>query len=401
MKMNRNTKIILGIGVGVGLAYLLYGRKKTAPKTAVAPKSAPKLSEEVETDIDVPDEDEVDVLEMGDTRDEQIAYILDNVDTNIKEEASGFEGTKFVWNPKLGRYYPVGVIHEGRMPNYADSVFYGFADEDEPVQDAVESLSDLSDKEVLLAFNLVKYRRKSPKAISEEEAVKEISTGDPKIIEIVRTRIVPRLNDIKVLKKRPNWRKNWAERRKKVRELVAEKSRVCGKRPADPKNRKEYRQCLRRVGKSQKGQPIFVSMKTKMKSRSNERLNNRKARQEKRNSFSGVEYNDLRQQEFSNEVTNRMAGGIFAGRRFDGRSNNAEETLVREGFSNGDGRVKPPRTQKGTPMSSADGSTWNDSRQQSFSEQVTNRMAGGMFAGRRFDGRSNEAEEVLVREGRV
>jgi hypothetical protein len=51
-----------------------------------------------------------------------------------------------------------------------------------------------------------------------------------------------------------------------------------------------------------------------------------------KSSFSGVDYNEARQTEFQKQVTNRMAGGMFAGRRFDGRSNKQEETLVREGI---------------------------------------------------------------------
>ena len=401
--MNRNTKIILGIGAGISLAYFLFGRKKTAKAPAQKMTSG-----EIESEVEIPDVAIEDAENEPQSRDEQISFILMNADSNVKEEASGFEGTKFVWSKEYGRYYPVGVIREGMMPKYADSVFLGFEGEDaDPVQEAVDSLDKLSAKELSLAYNLTKYKKFNPKAISEEEALREISNNDKKLIEIVKIKIKPVLNDVKILRKHPKWSERLAERRAKMEQRMKERGKTCGRRPIAKDKLKEYKTCIKDVASKQEPTNIFTKVKENYQSSyKGERIEDKKSkrtqRREKRSSINGAEFTDSRQKAFTEQVTNRMAGGMFAGRRFDGRSNYQEETMVREGdFSNGDGRVQPPRTTKRKGMSSADGSTFNDKRQEAFANQVTNRMAGGMFAGRRFDGRTNEAEELLVREGDI
>jgi hypothetical protein len=396
--MNRNTKIILGIGAGIGLAYFLFGRRKSAKAPAQKMTSG-----QIESEVEIPDVAIEDAENEPQTRDEQIAFILMNADSNVKEEASGFEGTKFVWNKNYGRYYPVGVIQEGEMPEYADSVFLGFEGEDaDPVQEAVDGLDKLSSKELSLAYNLTKYKKFNPKAISEEEALREISNNDKKLIEIVKIKIKPVLNDVKILRKHPKWSERLAERRAKMEERMKERAKTCGRRPISKDKLKEYKMCIKNVSSKQEPTNVFTRIKENKVQKTKQQQSRRSPRMEKRSSINGAEFTDSRQKAFSEQVTNRMAGGMFAGRRFDGRSNYQEETMVREGdFSNGDGRVKPPRTTKRKGMSSADGSTFNDKRQEAFANQVTNRMAGGMFAGRRFDGRTNEAEELLVREGDI
>ena len=325
--MNKNTKIIIGVGVGVTLAYLLFGKKKAKPQVkSTQPAIDVKLPEELE---DVAEED---ALNEPQTREERIAFILENTDVTNKEQTSGFEGVKFVWNPQLGRYYPKGVIQEGEMPSYADNVFLGFEGLDDlfigfegdvdPVSESAISLNELTDKELALATNIVKIKKFSPSEMTDSQALREISDTDPKLQEVVKTRITPRLNDVKVMKKIPTWKQLWSRRKKRI-SSIREKARTCGRRPLFGKeNIASWKSCIK--GVSQK------KMASKGKQMSNIKTMS-KNKSTRKSSFAGVDYNEARQDEFTKQVTNRMAGGMFAGRRFDGRSNKQEETLVREG----------------------------------------------------------------------
>lgn len=325
--MNKNTKIIIGVGVGIGLAYLLFGKKKAKPQVkSTQPAIDVKLPEELE---DVAEED---ALNEPQTREEQIAFILENTDVTNKEQTSGFEGVKFVWNPKLGRYYPKGVIQEGEMPSYADNVFLGFEGLDDlfigfegdvdPVAESAMALNELTDKELSLATNIVKMKKFSPSEMTDAQALREISDNDPKLQEVVKTRIAPRLNDVKVMKKMPMWKRLWSRRKKRI-SSIREKARTCGRRPLFGKDKiSQWKSCIKGVSQKQmasKGKPMS-KRNTMAKNKSN-----------RKSSFAGVDYNEARQDEFTKQVTNRMSGGMFAGRRFDGRTNTQEETLVREG----------------------------------------------------------------------
>jgi len=423
MKMNRNTKIILGIGAGVGLAYLLFGRKKTSPTSKMPMRSME--SGETESDVETPDVALEDALNEPETREEQIAFILENADMTVQEELSTFEGTKFVWNKNFGRYYPTGTIVEGKMPQYAESVFGNFEGDSDPTEEAIDSINGLSDKELLLAVNLVKYKKFNPKEINEAMALKEISNNDPKLVEIVKTRILPRLNDVKMLRTSPNWKERWKARKEKLKS-IREKAKKCGRRPVNSREKlAEWKKCIKSVRQERRDGQDDVSefMLTKRIRERREEIKSvcgnppknkkdmneyvqcanrvRKQMQEdsgygqkgspfkkvksKKSSFSGVDYNKSRQAEFVREMTNRNAGGMFGGRRWDGKTNEQEDAMVRKGLN----------------FSGADGEMWNEARQNDFAQQVINRNAGGMFAGRRFDGRSNTAEEILVREGKV
>jgi hypothetical protein len=364
--MNKNTKIIIGVGVGVTLAYLLFGKKKAKPQVkSTQPAIDVKLPEELE---DVAEED---ALNEPQTREERIAFILENTDVTNKEQTSGFEGVKFVWNPQLGRYYPKGVIQEGEMPSYADNVFLGFEGLDDlfigfegdvdPVSESAISLNELTDKELALATNIVKIKKFSPSEMTDSQALREISDNDPKLQEVVKTRIAPRLNDVKVMKKMPTWRGLWNRRKKRI-SSIREKAKVCGRRPLFNREKiANWKSCIKDVSKKQvQGKSMISANRKKDISEASLREGLFKTCGKKPNpnldkkafmmwrecakkykaqnnmskpksSFSGVDYNEARQDEFTKQVTNRMAGGMFAGRRFDGRSNKQEETLVREG----------------------------------------------------------------------
>jgi hypothetical protein len=98
--MNKNTKIIIGIGIGLGVAYWLYNKKgkDAKKKSSLAPATSVAISDAIN--------------EKPVTREEQIAYILENTEANATEQTSGFEGVKFVWNKDFEKYYPVEQLEK-------------------------------------------------------------------------------------------------------------------------------------------------------------------------------------------------------------------------------------------------------------------------------------------------
>lgn len=367
--MNKNTKIIIGVGVGLGLAYLLFGRKK-AKKTA--PATPPQVAVDVKLPDEIKDVAEEDALNDPQTREEQIAFIMENTQPTNQEQFSGFEGVKFVWNPKLGRYYPKGVINEGEMPSYAENVFSGYEGVDDlfigfegdidPVQESASSLNELSDKELDLATNIVKMKKFSPSEMTDQQALREISDNDPKLQEIVQTRIAPRLNDVKVMKKMPLWRRLFKKRKQAI-SSIKEKAKTCGRRPLFGREKiAQWKSCIKGVSMKRANQrdrariraKAFRGKLTQICGQKPQKTDGQRFAQWKecsnrvkakkgimnsaskgasvKSSFSGVDYNEARQNEFTRQVTNRMSGGMFAGRRFDGRTNLQEESLVRQGI---------------------------------------------------------------------
>jgi hypothetical protein len=76
------------------------------------------------------------------SREEKEEFILDNVFATPQEVSSGFEGVRFVWNPTLGKMYPVGTIQVGQEPAYMDLGFSG-------VDGAKRTISPILQAEVL------------------------------------------------------------------------------------------------------------------------------------------------------------------------------------------------------------------------------------------------------------
>lgn len=341
MKMNNTTKILLGVAVGVGVAYLMYRRnrnKGTSNSVAVAD----------ELDVDNAVSDVMDA--KLETREEQIAYILQNTDSNLEEETSGFEGVEFVWNEKLGKFYPKGTLTETKEPAFYTDVFYS-ADgsaTDDPTDKAEEILSSLSDKEVQLAYNLVKYRKNNPKGISEEQAFIEIGGKDPKVIEVIKMKIKPKLNDIKALRKHPRWKEKWQIKRSKYKSLF-DKAKKCGRRPINKRKMNLWNKCVSSLNTTnsatEKNEMMnFVNVQCGKKPIDRRKMDAYKVcvRNAKRKYNQNIVqtsdvktkelFNESRQEEFAKEVANRRDGAIFGGKRWDGRTNTYEETLVREGI---------------------------------------------------------------------
>jgi hypothetical protein len=330
--MNNTQKILVAVGVGVGVAYLYKRYKKgSANKStgAVTPTNTLKSS------LQLPEN-----APIGDmTRDEKEEFILNSVSATPQEVASGFEGTRFVWNPQFGKYWPVGTIVEGEEPAYANEVFNS-ADGSEDsrmanptaqsVANAEKILQSLDDQELELLFTIVKKQQENPAMMSEEDAVKEMGVTNPNIIKLVRQKLRKTLNDIKALKQDSRWDANWNARkevRKKRRSEFRSKlginrddfnkivAKKCGRRPN--RNVAEYKKCVENVAKA---------IRTKVKNEVRTEISNAPVSVKD-------DFNTSRQKSFAEQVTNRNEGGIYGGRRWDGESNAYVESLVDKGLA--------------------------------------------------------------------
>lgn len=291
--MKKSHKIILALGVGLGIAYAWNRNKKKKATTN------PTLK---------PSDKPMDVENNPESTTEKMLYIIENTDANVVEETTGFDGVKFEWNPVLGKMYPKGTLTEEQMPAYADAVFFS-ADgksSDDPTVSLFNDLSRLNDAEIGLAYNLVKYRKRNPSAISEEDAFKEI-TGEEreKILFVIKDKIKPILNDIKALKKHPEFSNKWNERKKALKSKIVS---ACGERPLGINERKQYHQCVRKTMAENKAN------KTELKT----------VKQK-------GDFSEKRQMTFAEQVATRKGTGMFGGRRWDGKTNDVEEALVRQG----------------------------------------------------------------------
>jgi hypothetical protein len=324
--MNNTQKILIAVGVGVGVAYLYNRYKKGKASTGSA-----STSKSVNGSFQLPE----DTALADMSREEKEEFILDAVSATPQEVSSGFEGVRFVWNPTLGKMYPVGTITEGQEPSYADAVFMSaegdiIADIPESVQNAEKALTDLNDQELELLFRIVKKQKENPSVMTEEDAVKEMGIDNPNIIKVINEKLKKRLNDIKILKKDASWNEKWnsrkevrAKRRKDFKEKMGfekhifdrQVAKVCGRKPRKGQTA-QYKKCVESVANK---------MRSQIKS---------EVRAEVSSAPVAVkdEVNNVRQQSFAKQVTNRSTGGMFAGERWDGESNAYVENLVDKGL---------------------------------------------------------------------
>ena len=325
--MNQTQKILIAIGVGVGVAYI-YKRyykkgKSTTGTTATNTKSTTGT-------FTLPEESVASNL----SREEKEEFILDNVSATPQEVSSGFEGTRFVWNPMYGRMYPVGTIQEGYEPTFGE--IYNSAEGDvvaeipNSVENAEVSLKDLNDQELELLYRITKTISNSPSLMSEEDAIREMGITNPNIIKIVRAKLKKRLNDIKIMKKDANWNAKWSarkEKRKKRRSdfranmgldkdnfdrIIAQK---CGRKPRKGQVA-EYKKCV---------EIIAGKMRSRIKNDIRSEVSSAPVSVKE-------EITDNRQKAFAKQMTNRSTGGIYGGKRWDGESNADIESLVDKGL---------------------------------------------------------------------
>ena len=259
---------------------------------------------------------------------------MDNVSATPQEVSSGFEGTRFVWNPTYERMYPVGTIQEGKEPTFGE--IFESAEGDKlayipnSVENAESTLKDLNDQELELLYRITKTMKNTPSVKSEEDAIKEMGITNPNIIKVVREKLKKRLNDIKIMKKDSDWNEKWSDRkekRKKRRDDFKQRmgfdkndfdrvcAKKCGRKPQKGKVA-EYKKCVEIVADAMRSQ-IKDSVRSEVSSAPvsvKDDLNNR------------------RQKTFAKQITNRSTGGIYGGKRWDGESNAYVENLVDKGL---------------------------------------------------------------------
>ena len=325
--MNNTQKLLLAVGVGIGVGYVykkFYYKGKSTTKTNSPSTTTTKES------FQLPEESVASNL----SREEKEEFILDNVSASPQEMSSGFEGTRFVWNPTLERMYPVGTIQEGYEPTFGE-VFNSaegdvVADIPNSVENAEVSLKDLNDNELELLYRITKTMSNSPSIKSEEDAVKEMGITNPNIIKIVRQKLKKRLNDIKIMKKDANWKSKWSERkekRKKRRNDFKEKmgfdkndfdrvvAKKCGRKPKKGQVA-QYKKCV---------ETIADKMRSDIKNAVRSEISSAPVSLKD-------DLNNSRQKSFAKQMTNRSTGGIYGGERWDGESNAYVESLVDKGL---------------------------------------------------------------------
>jgi hypothetical protein len=328
--MNNTQKILIAVGVGVGVAYV-YNVYKKGKKPSKGKPSKGK-SEIANVNLQIPENAAISDL----TREEKEEFILDNTSATPQEISSGFEGTRFVWNPSVEKMYPVGTIQEGEQPTFGEIfnsaegyVVSGIPKSDIPnsVSNAEKSLKDLTDKEIELLFLITKRMKESQSVLSEEDALKELGITNPNIIKVVRQKLKKRLNDIKIMKKDANWKSNWSKRKEKRRKrridfkekmgfdknMFDKQVRMtCGNKKTFGRSKAQYVKCVEMIADKMRSQiksEIRVGVATAPLSVKDE-------------------INKSRQESFAKQITNRDSGGIFAGQRWDGESNAYIENLV-------------------------------------------------------------------------
>lgn len=332
--MNKTQKILLAIGVGVGVAYL-YRRYMMPKKSASATITDADISTVTTTTPSTTSETE------PTSRSEKEEYILDNAMASETETMSGMDGVSFVFNPKLGKFYPKGTLTYGEEPAYYESIFYS-ADGDmktnvpNAVENAERTLEKMTDQELELAYRIVKYCKENPDARGNmEKVITGMNITNPRLIQFINKKLNKRLNDIKIAKKDASWKENWAKKKemrikrrkdffdkvgvkKDIYDKAVEKS--CGKRKRNVRLSAnaiaKYRQCSENVAKK---------LRDEAKNQIRDAVSNAPV-------STKAEISEMRQKQFARQLTNRRIGGVFAGKRWDKKSNNYTETLVSEGL---------------------------------------------------------------------
>jgi hypothetical protein len=276
MKLTNNHKILIGLAIGGGIAWLLT-RKKSA--TASSTPSTAK-SEDL-------------------TREEKINFILNTIEPNATEVSTGFSGDRFEYDPKLGYALPIGtvdVVSAGgevvlpREGNLAQEVFFNADGEptNNPIEEAEGILDTLTDEELNVAFKVSQARVNNPNLT--DDAIIKIANVDEKGQGLFLGIIRQKLNDLKAMSKNPNWKKGLGKRRQMRKEMMG---MTREERQAYRQEKRQQRE-LRRQNRSQSmGQrkPLFGG-------------GNKRPR-------------------FTDEVIYREKGSMWGGYRNDGKPTNA------------------------------------------------------------------------------
>lgn len=324
--MNKTQKIIIGVilGVGVGVGAFLYFKNRKKKNTNKKPTGS---SGDKSKSVD---------LSKSLSRSEKEEFILDNISASKEETTSGFEGAKFVWNPTIEKMYPVGTISVGEEPAYADAVFLSaegdvLADIPQAVSNAEKSLSDLSEQEIDLIYQVTKKMKEDSSIKNEDEAISKVGVNNENILKLFRDKLKKRLNDVKIMKKDSSWSEKWNKRKEARKKNRTEFKQTmgfskdtfnkvarqkCGRKPLRKSNFAQYKKCV---------ETVADGMRKRIK-------NDVRSEIEKAPVSVKQEITQERQKQFQKELTNRSSGGIFAGDRWDGKSNEKVESLVDAGL---------------------------------------------------------------------
>jgi hypothetical protein len=316
--MNNTQKILVAVALGVGVAYIYKRYKKGNAGTNESPKGA----------LISPDPNATANTQL--TREEKEEFILDNVSATPQEMTSGFEGVHFVWNPNIKKMYPVGTIQVGQEPTFGE-IFNSAEGESNSnlnsVAVALSSLKSLNDDEIEVLYQVCKTMSENPSIKSDEDALSKLGITNPNIIKVFAEKLKKRLNDIKILKKDSNWNNLWKsvkEKRKNRRKEFSDKMgfdkdsfdkqirKSCGQKPRGLMGQAKYKKCV---------QSVANKMRSEIKSEVREELSSAPVSVKE-------DFNIARQESFKNQVTNRVEGGMFAGKRWDGESNKQIESMV-------------------------------------------------------------------------
>ena len=278
MKLNNNHKIILGLAVGGGIAWWLT-RKKSATTS-----NTPAITNANAEDL---------------SREDKIAYIVENIEANDTEVSTGFSGERFQYDARLGYSLPSGTVRTQsaggemvlpREGNLAQEVFFNADGEetDNPVEEAEAILDGLTARELNVAFRIARMRAKNRK-LTDDEIIK-IAKLDEDGKKLFRGIIREKLNDVKALSKSRNWKKGVIRKMKqrKAMQGMSKDQRIA------------YRSEIQAERKAKR-----------------ERRNDRKDKRQERKEARGTGG-------FADEVTNRQSGAMWGGYRNDGLPTNAD-----------------------------------------------------------------------------
>jgi hypothetical protein len=273
MNLTKNHKILLGIAIGGGLAYILWRRNKAGQGMTTASTGV----------VDA---------ENPTTREGKIEYILANADADSQEEMTGFDGDRFSYNPTLGYELPHGevdVTNAGsemilpREGNLAQEVFFNAEGDptDDPTAEAEAVLNELTNNELNVAFKVTKAKKENPN-VSETALANRFGAKAKSIFENI---VNKKLKDVKALKKSPKWKSKWEARKQKFADKIAGHE-------GRGKSAEAFGRKLDRM--EQRGEKFI------------DRLTGKD-----------------RKKDFADQVTNRKDGAMWGGHRNDGQSTNA------------------------------------------------------------------------------
>ncbi len=248
-KLTTNHKIVIGLVAGGVLAWFFLRNKSSEDK-----KSTESLNS--------------DKTPLAKTREEKIEYILDNLEATTTETQSGFSGDRFEFDPTIGYAIPIGkvdVVGAGeemiisRDGNFANEIYFNVDGEptDNPVEEAVALLNELSDEELNIVYACVVAKKKDPN-LNVSELVAEMPIEERKKGGL-SSFLQKRMNDVKSIKKSPKWQSFWSKRREDGSKFMsmfrrnADRKRVstkdvieskCGRRPLFGVGARRWRACV-------------------------------------------------------------------------------------------------------------------------------------------------------------